>query len=82
MTKEEHGIYSLGMDELVFNVHQEPDGGYWTRAESAAIFTQGDTWDELCANVREVVDAFYDGTSAKPKKVRLHLVHDQELLVA
>ena len=40
------------------------------------IFTQGDTWDELCSNVREAVRAyFFDGPI--PERVRLHLVRDE-----
>ena len=70
------------MNEIVFNVHQEEDGGYWTRAEGYAIYTQGDTWDELCTNARQVVEAFFAGSSDKPAKIKLHLVHNQELLVA
>jgi hypothetical protein len=40
------------------------------------IFTQGDTWDELRANVREAVRAsFFYG--AIPERIRLHLVRDE-----
>ena len=68
------------MSEIVFNVHQEEDGGYWTRAENIALHTQGDTWKELCDNVLEVVQLYFDTIGEpKPLKVRLHLVHDQEL---
>lgn len=71
------------MSELVFQVHQEEDGGYWTKAEGAPLMTQGDTWSELCANVKEVVDVYYGGLGLpKPAKVQLKLIHMQELLVA
>lgn len=45
------------MSELVFEVTQEADGGYVAEALGESIFTQGDTWDGLCANVREAVKA-------------------------
>jgi predicted RNase H-like HicB family nuclease len=35
------------MNELVFEVTQEEDGGYCARAVGEGIFTQGDTWEEL-----------------------------------
>ena len=42
------------------------------------IFTQADTWDELRANVREAVRAyFFDG--GIPERIRLHLVRDEVL---
>ena len=71
------------MSELVFNVTQEDDGGYSAEAVGELIFTQGDTWKELCSNVQEALQAhFYEDLKKKPQKVHLHLVHDEELLVA
>ncbi len=67
--------------EIVFSVTQEGDGGFAAECLSHDIFTQGDTWDELRANVREAVSAyFFDQT--KPERVRLHLVRDEVLISA
>ena len=41
------------------------------------IFTQGNTWEELRANVREAVSAYFFD-QPKPA-VRLHLVRDELL---
>ena len=69
------------MSELVFEVTQESDGGYVAEAFGEDIVTQGDTWEELRANVQDVVKAFYfDGE--KPSYVRLHLRKDEILAVA
>ena len=66
------------MDELVFEVTQEADGGYCAACLTFDIFTQADTWEELRANVREAVQAhFFDG--AIPERVRLRLVRDEVL---
>jgi hypothetical protein len=64
--------------EIVFSVTQENDGGYVAECLSHDIFTQGDTWDELRANVREAVSAFFFD-QPKPSAVRLHLVRDELL---
>ena len=62
--------------ELVFEVTQEADGGYCAACLTENIFTQGDTWDELRAMVKDAVEGyFYD--SPKPQSIRLHLVHDE-----
>lgn len=67
--------------EIVFSVTQEGDGGFAAECLSHDIFTQGHTWDELRANVREAVSAyFFDQT--KPERVRLHLVRDEVLISA
>lgn len=64
--------------EIVFTVTQESDGGYVAECLSHDIFTQGNTWDELRANVREAVSAFFFDQS-KPSAIRLHLVKDELL---
>jgi hypothetical protein len=64
------------MDELVFEVTQEADGGYVAECLTEDIFTQGDTWEELRANVLEAVRAFYFDSSP-PGRTRLHLVRDE-----
>ncbi len=67
--------------ELVFGVAQEADGGFIAECLSHDIFTQGDTWNDLRANVREAV-AGYFFDQAKPSAIRLHLVRDELLAVA
>ena len=67
--------------EIVFTVTQESDGGYVAECLSHDIFTQGNTWDELRANVREAVTAFFFD-QPKPACVRLHLVRDELFAVA
>ena len=70
--------YCGSVNEIVFEVTQEADGGYCAECLTESIFTQGDTWDELRANVREAVGAFYFD-QPKPGRVRLHLVRDEVL---
>jgi hypothetical protein len=69
------------MNELIFEVAQEVDGGYTAEALGESIFTQADSWDELKANVREAVQAFYFDSVA-PASIRLHLIRDEVLAVA
>ncbi|HVO97315.1 MAG TPA: hypothetical protein VMT15_04580 [Bryobacteraceae bacterium] len=64
--------------ERVFEVTQEVDGGYCAECLTHDIFTQADTWDELRANVREAVRAYFLDQPA-PERVRLHLVRDEVL---
>jgi predicted RNase H-like HicB family nuclease len=66
------------VNEIVFEITQEADGGFCAECLNDDIFTQGDTWDELRANVREAVEAYYFDRS-KPTSIRLHLVRDEML---
>ena len=67
--------------EIVFSVTQEADGGFVAECLSHDIFTQGDSWEQLRTNVREVV-AGYFFDQPKPSAIRLHLVRDEVLLPA
>ena len=66
------------MNELVFEVTQEADGGFVAECLTEAIFTQADNWQALRDNVREAVEAFFLD-SERPASVRLHLVRDEVL---
>jgi predicted RNase H-like HicB family nuclease len=63
--------------EIIFEVHQEEDGGFCTRALGYCIFTQGHTWEELKANVREATECYFEDEKEKPKIIILHLVRDE-----
>lgn len=69
------------MKELVFEIVQDADGGYIAEALGESIFTQANTREELRANVREAVAAFYFD-SAPPAAIRLRFVRDEVLAVA
>jgi len=60
----------------VFEVTQEADVGFCAECLTESIFTQGDTWDELRANVKEAVEAFYFDRP-RPAGIRLHLIRDE-----
>ena len=80
-TKGEGLPYDVGMDELVFEVVQEADGGYCAECLTENIFTEAETWDELRKNVIEATAAFFFDRP-QPARIRLHLVRDEILSVA
>jgi predicted RNase H-like HicB family nuclease len=66
------------MTEVVFDVTRETSGGYDAESSTENLSAQGDTWEDLCANIRKVVDHyFHDGP--KPQTVRLHHVREEVL---
>lgn len=64
------------MNELIFEVTQEADGGYVAECLTENIVTQGDTWEELRGNVKEAIAAFFYDKPA-PRQVRLRMVRDE-----
>jgi len=68
------------MTEIIFEVREdEIDGGYNASALGVGIHTEGDTLEELRANVKEAVDCYFDETMEAPKVIRLHFVRDEIL---
>lgn len=50
------------ISELIFEVREEAEGGYSAECLTENILTQGATWEELRANVKEATEAyFFDG---------------------
>jgi hypothetical protein len=68
------------MNELVFEVTQEADGGFCAECLTESIFTEANTWEELRSNVREAVRGYFFDTPDKLSlTIRLHLVRDEVL---
>lgn len=58
--------------ELIFHVTQESDGGYCAECLTEAIFTQGDTWEELEVMIRDAVDGYFFD-DPRPRSIRIEL---------
>ena len=42
-------------------IHQEPEGGYWAEVPALpGCYSQGETVDELLANIREAIEGFLE----------------------
>lgn len=65
----------------MFSVTRESDSDYVAECLSHDLFTEGDSWEALCANVQEAASAFFFD-QAKPTGIRLHLVRDEVLAYA
>jgi predicted RNase H-like HicB family nuclease len=63
--------------EIIFEVRDAEEGGYFARALGHAIFTQAETWDELRTNVLEATSLHFDDGEARPRLLQLHYVKDE-----
>ena len=68
------------MTEIIFEVTEdEVDGGYSASALGYGIHTEGDSLEELRANVREAVDCHFDDDDPRrPVVIRLHFAEAEE----
>jgi predicted RNase H-like HicB family nuclease len=63
--------------EVIFEVHDAEEGGFFARALGHPIFTQAETWEELRANVLEATSVHFENSPAHPRLVQLHYVKDE-----
>jgi hypothetical protein len=63
--------------ELIFEIRDAEEGGYYARALGHAIFTEAETWDELRAKVLEATSLHFEDLPVHPRLVQLHYVKDE-----
>jgi len=64
------------MNEIIFLIEEDLEGGYVARAIGESIFTQTDTIESLRNVVRDAVKCHFE-ESDRPKLIRLHFVRDE-----
>jgi hypothetical protein len=68
------------MDEIIFLVEEDIEGGYIARALGYAIFTEADTWSELKDAIQEAVRCHFE-EKQRPHIIRLHSIREEVLVV-
>ena len=63
--------------ELIFEIRDAEEGGFCARGLGHGIFTEGETWDQLRANVLEAVSLHFEDATNRPRLVRMHYVKDE-----
>jgi predicted RNase H-like HicB family nuclease len=67
--------------ELIFEIRDAEEGGFCARALGYAIFTEGETWEELRSNVLEAVGLHFEDAPLRPRLVQMHYVRDELISV-
>jgi len=66
------------MNEIIFLVEEDIEGGYVAKALGESIITQGETLEELKKNIKDAVNCHFE-ENQKPKIIRLHIVKEEVL---
>ena len=69
------------MREIIFEVLEEPMGGYTASALGFGIHTQGETVEDLKTQLHDAVECYFDGSPERPSVIRLHFVRDELMAV-
>lgn len=61
------------VNEIVFLIEEDPEGGYTARVLGEPIFTEGETVDEIREAIREAPRTHFDDTTQLPL-IQTHLL--------
>jgi len=61
------------MNEILFLVEPDPEGGYTAQAIQEAIFTQADDLNALRNEIKDAVHCHFPDTEKRPQIIRLHI---------
>ena len=67
----------MNTKEIVFNVEEDPDGGYNANALGYNIFTQADTLPQLKLMIKDALLCHFEDDEERPGIVRTHFVKDE-----
>src|SRR5580658_6636354 len=73
-----NSAYNETVTEIVFEVRESPEGGYEANALGASIFTQGDSLEDVRANIVEAVECHFDKPE-RPGWVRILFLREEVL---
>lgn len=68
----------MNNSEIIFYIEESAEGGFEARALGQPIFTDGESAEELKANIRDAVRCHF-ADSEMPKIITLHFVREEAL---
>ena len=68
------------MNEIIFLIEEDPEGGFIATAIGEDIITDGDTMEQIKENVKDAVECHFE-VGKRPKLIRLHTVKEEVIAV-
>jgi len=65
------------MNEILFLVELDPEGGYTAQAMQESIFSQADDLQTLKQEIKDAVHCHFPDVEKRPKIIRLHIVQEE-----
>ncbi|MCG7848950.1 MAG: hypothetical protein M8349_08275 [ANME-2 cluster archaeon] len=70
------------MNEIIFLIEDDLEGGYNAQALGYSIFTEGETVEEIKENIMNALRCHFDDAKDIPSVIRLHFVREEILTYA
>jgi predicted RNase H-like HicB family nuclease len=65
------------MNEIIFLVEENPEGGFMAKAVGYSIYTEAETVNELKDMLKDAVLCHFEDEIERPKLIRLHHVKEE-----
>lgn len=65
--------------EIIFEVREADEGGYWAKALGVNIVTQGEDWSDLKAMIKDAVKCHFGDAPDQPKVIRMLFMREEVL---
>ena len=72
----------MKVQEIIFLVEEDAEGGYTAKALGYSIFTEGETLEVLKENIKDALKCHFDREEDIPTVIRLHIVKEEMFLYA
>jgi predicted RNase H-like HicB family nuclease len=72
----------MKVNEIIFVVEEDPEGGFTAKSLGYSIFTEGETLEEVKKNIKDAIDCHFNKEEEIPDIIRLHIVKEEELTYA
>ena len=69
----------MKVNEIIFVVEEDPEGGFTAKSLGYSIFTEGETLEEVKKNIKDAIDCHFNKEEEIPDIIRLHIVKEEEL---
>ncbi len=63
-------------NEIIFMVEEAPEGGYTAKALGYSVYTEGETMEELKANIKDAALCYFE-EGKMPAIARIHFVKEE-----
>lgn len=72
----------MKVNEIIFLVEEDPEGGYTAKALEHSIFTEGETLEEIKKNIKDALRCHFNDEVDIPSVIRLHIVKEETFVYA
>ena len=72
----------MKINEIIFMVEEDPEGGFTAKALGHSIFTEGETLEEIKESIKNAIKCHFDKEEDIPSIVRHHIVKEETFIYA